>query len=192
MKEKKSLHAPKRISHGEAIFHARSALHKSVRISFVEKKKQMLSHLLPFFLVPAVGHLGPRAAASARWPRNGACDATAAERHAFDRANQAALTLAFLGSHGSHPGFTVPTADNKEKAGHPYGYSAFWCRRWDTFALSAAHEWRLRFGMAPAGAHLTPWVLVRTTAKQKAPRWGALLWCRRWDSNPHDVAIGGF
>ena len=49
MKEKKSLYAPKRISHGEAIFHARSALHKSVRISFVEKKKQTLSHLLPFF-----------------------------------------------------------------------------------------------------------------------------------------------
>ena len=103
------------------------------------------------YLVPAVGHLRakcrPQVAVALR---NGACGRAShpvgsRPHHRMTKvrwdcrfaacvrpANQAALTLAFLGSHGSHPGFTVPTADNKEKAGHPYGYSAFWCRRWDS------------------------------------------------------------
>ena len=71
--------------------------------------------------IAAVGHLGPRAAASTGWPRNGACDATAAERHAFDRANQAALTLAFLGSHGSHPVGSHPRHTAKKHSTRKWG-----------------------------------------------------------------------
>lgn len=112
--------------------------------------------------IAAVGHLGPRAAASAGWPRNGACDATAAERHAFDRANQAALTLAFLGSHGSHPVGSHPRHTAKKHS----------TRKWGTVLFGAgggtprpkrrrkrrlASEWRLRARISPNVGSRPPW-----------------------------------
>ena len=75
-------------------------------------------------LISPVGSPPHRRRTKVRWDcRKAAC---------VRPANQAALTLALLGSHGSHPGFAVPTVGNKEKAGYPYGYPAFWCRRWDS------------------------------------------------------------
>ena len=81
--------------------------------------------------------------------------------------NQTALSLAFLGSHGSHLGFAVHTTATKKKQDTQLGILHFGagggtprpkCRRKRRLASECA-----------CGRDLTQWVLVLIAATQKAP-----------------------